>query len=174
MEWLAQILGILVAVICIVGAQMKHKWQMLLFSTAANLINGLSFFFLGGAWTAAVLCWAAVFQTLLFAYKAYKDKPITIAEKIIFLIIFTAVGVINIKSPLDVLPALGGVLFVLGTFCKKEQHMRLVSVVSSSVWIAYDIAIMTTAIFAQILSLMSNIIALYRYRDKSKSKGDKV
>ena len=92
---IAQVLGVVVAVICIVSAQMKHKWQMMLFSASANLLNGLSFFFLGGAWTAAVLCWVAVIQTLLFAYKAYVDKPITVFEKLVFLGAILAIGIIN-------------------------------------------------------------------------------
>ncbi len=165
---IAQVLGVVVAVICIVSAQMKHKWQMMLFSASANLLNGLSFFFLGGAWTAAVLCWVAVVQTLLFAYKAYVDKPITVFEKLVFLGAFLAIGIINYNTFKDALPCLGGVLFVLGTFCKKEQKIRTVNVFSNSVWIVYDIIVGSTAIIAQVLSLVSNLVALYRYRSKEK------
>lgn len=174
----AQVLGVLVAVICIVSAQFKHKWQMLLGSMLANLLNGLSFFFLGGALSAAILCWIAVFQTILFSYKAYHDKPITVFEKIIFLVAFAAVGIFNTKTFIDVLPAIGGILFVLGTFCKKEQHMRMVNVASNCVWISYEIIVVSTAIIAQVLSLSSNLIALYRYRKKpqktTESEGEKT
>lgn len=169
MYWFAQSIGVLVAVCCIVGTQMKHKWQMLLFSTAANLLNGISFFFLGGALPAALLCWVAVFQTLLFSYQAYRNIPINIVEKLIFLAIYLAVGIWKIETYIDILPCMGSVLFVLGTFCKKEQHMRCVYVVSNSVWIAYDIVIMSTAIISQVLSLSSNLIAIYRYRNRSES-----
>lgn len=164
----AQALGVIVAVLCILAAQLKHKWQMLLVSMTANLLNGLSFFFLGGTLSAAVLCWMAVVQTSLFAYKAYVGKDITVWEKLIFLTIVIAVGIIDIKQVWDVLPCIGGVLFVIGTLCKKEQHMRAVNVANNIAWIIYDVIVGSTAIITQVLSLISNIVALYRYRSKGK------
>ena len=171
MKLTADILGYLVTVLCIVSVQMKKKWQMLIISSVANFVSALSFIFLAGSITSAVsVCFVAVLQTAITSYHSYHGKETSKTEKIIFLIMYLLCGIINFKTPLDIMPMICSIIFMTGIFQKDEQKIRIFGVANSSLWIVYDVIVKSTAVYSHIFTITSLLIALYRYRKKGEVK----
>ncbi len=160
-----QTIGIVVTVVCIFSAQLKKKWQMLLVSLAANALQSLAYFLIEGGFTSAMmLCFVAVLQCSVTLVHVLQEKKPPLYERILFLILFLAVGILQYRSMLDLFPILGSLCFMLGTFSREPQHVRMFGVANCLTWMIYNGITLNTAIFTQIFSLISNLIALYRYR----------
>ncbi len=166
MDIFAQILGIAVTICCLISVQMKKKWQMMFFSALANLLSGLNFLIFTGAVSAMYLNFLSVIITSINCYKAKFDKGTHIAEKIIFLILYLAVGFLGYKKPIDLLPIFAAVLFMTGVFCKKEQNIRWFNVGNNVVFIIYCLITRSTNLYSQIFSLIWVLFAIYRYRER--------
>lgn len=171
MQIAAQILGIVASIIAIISFQMRKKWQMLAVGMVANLLSMVVFLMLNGITTAVTVNLIAVLQCGINAYLSYKGKEASVIQKIIFTILFLLSGFLEYTVLLDLLPILASILFMCSAFQKKEQKVRIWSAFNVVVWIIYDIIVGTTAVFGQMVSLVSILIGLYRYRgDTSKRK----
>ena len=160
-----QIIGIVVTVVCILSAQLKKKWQMLIVSLTANALQSLAYLLIEGGFTSAmVLCFVAVLQCFVTLVHVLHEKKPPLYEKIVFLILFPAAGLLTYTTPLDLFSIAGAVFFMLGTFQREPQHVRMFGVANCLTWMVYNAITLNTAIFTQIFSLFSTRIALYRYR----------
>lgn len=166
MELLAQILGIVVAALCIVAMQVKHKWQMMLISATANLLAGINFLLFVGFSSAFMVSMVAVVQTLTDMFKTLKGKQTKLAEKIIYLVLYLIFSIIGIKNAADWLIVLASLTFCLAVFCKKEQSVRWFMLVNAGVNVTYNLLMQSTNLYSQIISFISIVIALIRYRKK--------
>lgn len=166
MEVIAQILGYIITFICIFNSQLKKKWQMLVSSLIANFLNIPMFFILNGVTSAVAISVVACAQCGINAVLDYHGKQPSLRQKIIFTILYFVGGMLQYKTALDLFPVAGSMLFMCGGFQKNAQRMRVFGMLNALVWIIYDCIIGTTAVFAQLFSLISVIIALYRYREK--------
>lgn len=164
MELLAQIIGIVVTVMCIVSYQLKRKWQMLFVSFVANFLNVIMFFILNGITSAVMVSLIATAQCSVNAFLAYKEREPSLAQKIIFMILYVVSGTLQYKVLLDILPILASLLFMISVFQKTERKLRVFCAANTVIWIIYDCIVGTTAVFAQIFSLISILVALFRYR----------
>ena len=164
MELLAQIIGIVVTVMCIVSYQLKRKWQMLFVSFVANFLNVIMFFILNGITSAVMVSLIATAQCGVNAFLAYKEREPSLAQKIIFMILYVVSGTLQYKVLLDILPILASLLFMISVFQKTERKLRVFCAANAVIWIIYDCIVGTTAVFAQIFSLISILLALFRYR----------
>lgn len=166
MEIIAQILGIIVTLLCIFLTQLKRKWQILLVSFIANFLNIVMFFLLNGITSAVMVSVTATLQCAINGYLSYKNKESSVLQKIIFMFLYIISGALQFNVFLDILPIIASLLFMLAVFQKTEQKMRLFYAGNAVLWIVYDAIIGTTAVFAQIFSLISICIALFRYRKR--------
>ena len=165
MKLIADIFGILVFVLCLIGCQMKKKQHMMLISAAANFISGMSFLFLSQRISSAVMLnFTGTTQCLLSSFHAHRDEEITKKEKIVFLLLYCICGMTVFKEPLDLLPIAGSFIFMISAFQKSEQRIRCYMLANVIIWIIYDIIVGSTAVFSQIFSLISLLIALYRFK----------
>lgn len=168
MELVAQILGYIITFICIFNTQLKKKWQMLVGSLIANFLNIPMFFILNGVTSAVTISVVAVAQCGINAVLDYHGKQPSVRQKIIFTILYFVGGMLQFKTALDLFPVVGSMLFMCGGFQKNAQRMRVFGLLNALVWVVYDCIIGTTAVYAQIFSLISVIVALYRYRAKQQ------
>ncbi|MBQ8868374.1 MAG: YgjV family protein [Oscillospiraceae bacterium] len=168
MEIVAQIIGIVVTILCIVSTQLKRKWQMLFISFVANFLNVIMFFLLNGVTSAVMVSLTASAQCAVNCFLAYKNKEPSTIQRIIFTVLYVVSGVLQYSVFLDILPILASLLFMVSVFQKTEQKLRIFCLANAVVWIVYDSIIGTTAVLGQIFSLVSILVALYRYR-KQKS-----
>ena len=175
---IGQILGIFVVLACIITPQFPKRWQILLGSALANLCSAFNLLLVGAGFGACLLCIVGSVHCAFNAFKAKKDLPSTLSEKIFFSILyFVGWGIgfmISLRhgsaSPLDLIPLVGTVFFVLCVFSHKEKNMRLFSLCNALIYMAYDIIIPNTAVIAQAFTVISICIALFRYKEKTEKK----
>lgn len=170
MQIAAQILGIVASIIAIISFQMRKKWQMLIVGMIANLLSMIVFLMLNGLTSAVTVNLIAVLQCGINAYLSYNGKVASLIQKIVFTVLFLVSGFLEYAVLLDLLPILASILFMTSTFQKNEQNIRIWSALNVSVWVIYDVIVGTTAVFGQIFSLVSILIALYRYREKPSNE----
>ncbi len=169
--YIAQFLGILVTLGVILTLQLKRKKQMLVVSVLVNAFSAANILLLDGLNSGVVVCSVAVFQLFLSIRHEYKNTEAGFAEKIIFLVLYAAGGLLGYKIPLDLLSTVAAVFYMLAVFQKKEQNIRLMLLVNLSLWTVYHSILGSTAVFAQIAGIISSLVALYRYRNTDKNRG---
>ena len=167
--YIAQFLGILVTVGVIATLQIKNKVPMQIVSIAVNALSAANILLLNGFNSGVIVCSVAVFQLIVSIFHETKHTDVSLAEKIIFLILYAAGGLLGVKSPIDLLSVFAALFYMLAVFQKKEQRIRLMLLANLSTWTVYYAIIGSTAIFAQIAGIISSLIALYRYRNSNKS-----
>lgn len=167
--YIGQAIGILVAIGAIINLQLKKKQHMYVLSLVVNFLSALNIFLLGQAGASgAVICLVANVQILFAIYHDKKHTDVTLAEKIIFFILYIAGGALGYKTPIDILSIVAAVFYMFAMFQKKEQNIRLFLLANMSSWTIYYVVIKSTAIFAQIAGIISSLIAMCRYRKKDK------
>ncbi len=170
--YIAQILGILVTLGVILNLQLKKKKHMLILSVFINVMSAVNILLLDGFNSGVTVCLVAVVQLFVSLWHEYKKTDVSLAEKLIFLVLYVMGGVLGYNNPLDILSIVAAVFYMLAVFQKKEQNIRLMLLVNLGTWTVYHSIIGSTAVFAQVAGLISSLIALYRYRNKDKAKKD--
>lgn len=170
--YIAQFLGVLVTLGVILTLQLKKKKQMLVVSVLVNVLTAVNILLLDGFNSGVVVCLVAVLQLLISIWHEYKKTESGNAEKIFFLVLYATGGLLGYKIPLDLLSTVAAMFYMLAVFQKKEQNIRLMLLVNLSLWTVYHGILGSTAVFAQIAGIISSLIALYRYRNTDKNKGE--
>ena len=175
-EILGQFFGILVMIGCIVNNQFPKRWQMLLGLAVINLFSSLNQLLVGSGLTAALLGFVAVIHCPINAYKSKKELPIHLWENIFFSILYLSAWVVGFivstknGTPLylDIMTLLATVCFLGSVFFPKERDIRLCTLTNSFIYFVYDTLNLNIAAVAKLFSVISAVIALYRYRNKGK------
>lgn len=174
---ISQILGVTVTVICLISPQLKKKWQMCCITVLANLLSAIGML-LVGALSATGCCAVAIAQALMRLWHLHKDTKISKPEICIFSVLYVVGGLLPYAvggtlskfGLLDVLPIVGALMLMVSIAQKREQPSRFFGLLNGIVYFIYDLLIWNTQIFAQLAGIISNALALIRYR---KSDGDK-
>lgn len=167
MQILIDVLGYLVTGISILCVQFKKKWQIVTGSFFANFIAVISLVLQKGITSAVMVNSVGALQSIVNAVLAYKGKNASKKLMAVFFVLFFTAGIIGYDEFIDVFPIIGSLLFMTGQFQPTEQRMRIVGIVSNLFWISYYTIIGSTIIYSQLFSLVSVVIALYRYRKKA-------
>ena len=171
-----QILGLVATAQCIIEPFFKKKWMMLVNEIFENLFMALNYLLIGSVGSAFFMCLVAVSQSFVSYLHVRRDTRVTMAEKVIFFILyvgcgffglFTAPGYvpgINFQNMLEMLPIIGAVLNMITVFVRDEQRTRKFLLSNALVWCVYTAVVMSTTFFAELFAAVSTIIALYKYR----------
>ena len=73
------------------------------------------------------------------------------------------------KNALELLPIIGALMLMLSVFAKGEQRTRLFLLLNGASWVVYTAIIGATTFFSCAASMISSIIALWKYH---KKRGD--
>lgn len=172
--YIAQGFGIFATLCCFIMPLFKKKWQMLLVTVAGNLFFILNLLLLGANEgnlfansTAMIVNGVSLVQVLLSYWHVQKDKPVTTTENIIFLLLYIGLGFIGFQRALDFLPIIGSVFNMLAVFQKDEQKTRFLVLCNASIFCAYYIIIGSTSLLAELMAVITTVIALVKYRKKS-------
>lgn len=173
---LGQVLGILVTVGCILASQFPKRWHMLLFSSLCNLLSGCNYFFVTGGRALSVVlsCLVATVHCFVAHLYARRDRSEPVWEKCIAGVLYVAAWAIGYRVPMDFFPLVGTVFFMLSSFAGREQRMRLFSLLNALTYVVYNAILLNSAIFAQIISATSILIALIRYGRRAKAEGKPI
>ena len=175
LEIIGQIFGILASIACIITAQLPQRWQILLGNVFVNILSALNLPMIGAGFAACGPCIVAVIHCGYNIYTDKKEIASGIGEKVFFSFLYLVAWGVGFgiscangtASALDFIPLVATAFFVLSVFMKKERLMRLCLLGNAGVYIIYDILIPNTAIIAHTFTVVSILIALYRYRKKT-------
>ena len=173
-EILGQICGIIIMILCVINTQFPKRWQMLLCSAVVNLFSSLNQLLVGSGLTACFLCAVATVHCSINSYKAKKEIPEKLWEKILFIALyFTAWGIgfsfsFQNGTPLylDLMTFAATIFFIGIVLLPKERDMRLCTLGNSVIYFTYDTINLNIAAVAKMFSIISVIVALIRYRNK--------
>lgn len=167
--FIGQALGLVATACCAVTPLMKKKWQMLVIVAAANLLFALNMLLIGQVSSAIYLYLVAIVQAVISYWHVQKDKPVTMAENVIFLILYVGCGAIGYKSALDLLPIVGAVFNMLATFQRDEQKTRVLILLNAICFFIFCLAVGSTSMFAELLGMITTTIAMVKYRKQKKA-----
>lgn len=176
---IGQILGIGSTVCTIILPFFKKKWQILTANILVNLLISLNFILIGKVGSAAFLCMVAIVQSIVSMLHDKKGTPISLVEKVLFLIlyvgfgffgIFTAPGFVpelNTQNLLELMPIVGALMLMFSVFSKSEQTMRKFLLANATIWTIYTAIVGSTAFFTDLFCMISTTSALIKYRRKA-------
>lgn len=171
----AQAFGVFATLCCFAMPLFKKKWQMLLVNVASNLFFILNLLLLGlhetgdlfANATAMIVNVVSLVQVLISYWHVKQNTPVTTPENIIFLFLYVGMGFIGFNRALDLLPIVASVFNMLAVFQKDEQKTRILILFNASIFCLYYIIIGSTSLLAELLAVITTVIALVKYR-KSK------
>ena len=172
---IAQAFGIFATLCCFAMPLFKRKWQMLLVNVAGNLFFILNLLFLGyyetgnlfANATAMIVNVVSLVQVLISYWHVKQGTPVTTAENIIFLLLYVGMGFIGFHRALDFLPIIASVFNMLAVFQKDEQKTRYLVLGNASIFCAYYIILGSTSLLAELMAVITTVIALIKYRKKA-------
>ena len=171
---IAQAFGIFATLCCFAMPLFKKKWQMLMINIGGNLFFILNLLLLGlhegdlfANATAMIVNVVSLVQVLISYWHVKKETPVTMAENIIFLLLYVGMGFIGFQRALDFLPIIASVFNMLAVFQKDEQKTRYLVLCNASIFCAYYIILGSTSMLAELLAVITTVIGLVKYRKKS-------
>ena len=167
--YIGQALGLAATVCCFLTPLFKKKWQMLVITAAANLLFALNLLLIGQVSSAIIIYIVAILQSIVSYWHVQKEKKVSLAENILFLILYVGCGFIGFKSALDLLPIVGAVFNMLATFQRDEQKTRLLILLNALCFFIFCAAVGSTSMFAELLAMITTIIAMIRYRKQKNA-----
>ena len=171
---IAQAFGIFATLCCFAMPLFKKKWQMLMINIGGNLFFILNLLLLGlhegdlfANATAMIVNVVSLVQVLISYWHVKKETPVTMAENIVFLLLYVGMGFIGFQRALDFLPIIASVFNMLAVFQKDEQKTRYLVLCNASIFCAYYIILGSTSMLAELLAVVTTVIGLVKYRKKS-------
>ena len=176
---LGQIFGILSTVCTIILPFFKKKWQILSLNIAVNLLIAANMLLIGQFGSAAFLCMVAVVQSIVSMLHDKKGTPVSLWEKLLFMVRYVGLGVVGIVTApgfvpalnwanvLELMPIAGALMLMFSVFAKDEQTLRKFLLANALIWTVYTAIIGSTVFFTDFASAGSTASALYKYRNRT-------
>ena len=117
--------------------------------------------------SAMIVNWVSLVQVLISYWHVKKGSPVTTVENIIFLLLYVGMGFIGFHRALDFLPIIASVFNMLAVFQKDEQKTRYLVLCNASIFCAYYIILGSTSLLAELMAVITTVIALIKYRKKA-------
>ena len=137
--YFAQVLGIIVTVLCIINPFFKKRWQMLINIAFMNILMAINFLILNKftIGSAIILNLVAIAQAVINYLHTQKNKTAPLWEQIIFSILYIGGGFWGLLNAtgyapfaniwltlLELLPIIGALFNMLSVFAANTQSMR--------------------------------------------------
>ncbi len=169
-----QAFGVLSIITGVISMQLKKRWQILLALAFLNLFLVFNQLFLGMSYSSIIGCGLAAVHCPVNAYKVKKGIPASRAENVIWsALYFLSWGVglyisarMGMASRMDILPFFGVLTFVLSVYVPKERDVRIFTLLNALVYLVYNALNFNIAAVSQVLTIVSVVVALIRYREK--------
>ena len=176
---IGQAMGLASTVCTIILPFFKKKWQILALNIAVNLLLTLNFLLIGQFGSAMFLCLVAVVQSGISIVHNVKNTKVSLAETILFTILYVGFGVfgiltapgfvpeLNFTNLLEILPIIGALMLMISVFAPDEQTTRKFLLANALIWTIYTAIVGSTAFFTDLVAAISTASALWKYRKKS-------
>ncbi len=179
MNLVGQILSIIAMAIAILSYQAKKQKTFTSIQLVSTTLFAVSFLLLG-ATTGALLNFIAAVRALIYVnkQKLHADRPIWLAGFTVlyigaYIMTFTVFGkpLTAINFIVEILPVIGMVASHLALYINSDRAVRRFSLVSSPVWLVYNIvSVSVGAIICESISIVSIIIGMFRHDIDKKPK----
>lgn len=168
---LIQSIGFLAMAIGILSFQRKRRAAIIGFQMTASTLWSIQFLLLGGfsGTIQNVLCIARGFVLVQKGKRKWADSYYTLAA---IILCFAASGFITvgIEGIWALLPIGASIASSIALFMDKEEILRKLSLIVSPLWLVYNVHTGSIAgIFAETFTIISILVALYRFREKKAS-----
>ena len=174
---IAQIFGLLQSTCCIIGPYFKYRWQMLVNSMVSVTFLVINLILLSIAVPdspvnlSSIIINSVALVVLSFSlWHVRKGTKAPIAEKVIFFVVFVALGFIGFEDAIDIFPIFGAVAFMLASFQHDEQKTRVLYLFNTFSWFTYHCLCLNSAAIGQAVAFTMYVIALCKYRKKGNLK----
>ena len=173
MEFLAQVVGLFAVALFLLSYQQKTRKNIIILNAASRVLYIVQYIMLG-AFSGAAL---DVIGTLASVLAHKKDKGFVKkhlkAVVILVNLAIVGVGLCLYENIFSLLPIFG-VLFHTGAFwISDEKTVRRLSLIGSPFWLAYNlISKAYGSSIGDILSMVSIVIAMFRYDFRKKEKSE--
>lgn len=160
-----QLIGFAAVVIAFLVFQSNKRPRMLLLQSSAGILWVVHFFLLG-AFTGSALNLINASRNIAY-YKAGKNRSLYIPLSFAALIVTAAV--FTWQGPHSLLPMTGALIGTVAFWQTKTHYIRLITVLSPSLWLIYSIKVGSyAAMTAEILMISSIALGIYRFDIKPK------
>lgn len=168
--YIAQVFGVLGIIFSVLSMQMKTKKNIMLMFLGLNTASALNFFFLE-SYSGCYVCLFGILETVINFIFDKKNKKVPLYVIGLYIVVNIILGLSTYNSLLDIIPIACAILYCFSVSAKKEQNVRNLMFGNQALWLVYDIKVKAYMFScSNILTLVSYIIASYKYRNKSFKK----
>lgn len=173
----SQIIGFAAVALYLLSFQLKKRGQIVWATCLSNVLYVLQYVLLG-AFSGAILDGLSAISSFFAAKKntpKFKKHSKWIAITTFALIVFFGVLMAVIQRDfIELLPIAGSLLQTGGLWAEDEQKIRKFGLACAPFWLAYNyISRAYGAAFGSVLTMISSIVGLVRYRKVKKQFGSK-
>ena len=158
---LAYIIGIFTTIFAIASMQFKDMKFVLLFQLICNSLLTMQYVLEGRVSVSGVVVLAVV-QTIVRFFFDKKGKPFPVWLTCVFIVLFTVVSVVMMKSPYDLITCVAVWFFAICIVQKRSSIARLCSFTNTTLWLIYDILQAPSAVFTHAVILVFVAVGIIR------------
>jgi uncharacterized membrane protein YoaK (UPF0700 family) len=167
---IAQIIGLVILLITVVGIQYKTKEKILLSQIIANTLVAIQYFLLD-AITGGVIAIINILRTIAFYYYKRKNKKPSVVLLSIIIIIAITAGVLTWQNIYSTIPIIATIIFAFGLWQDNTKKLRICAVSANTIWTIYNISVMAyTGALYEFLQGVSGIISIARHEKGPKGE----
>jgi hypothetical protein len=164
----AQIIGVIATLTFIISVQCKKKHHILMFVMANAALAALSFVLLG-AWSGMMTNLLSLVPTIFAYHLDRKAKKSHTLMAVPFLALVLAGWSFTYSNAFDFLALFGTSVYVISLFQSEGNSIRQLLIANQIAWTTYNvISKLYSGAFFGVCFLISDIIALYRFRKGKK------
>lgn len=162
--YIAQSFGIVAMILSAIMPLPKKKWKMLAICFFVNIFVILNYLLLDGITSGVVLNTIGNIQIIVSLIHIKTNTKATTIENIVFFIAYVACGLFSYAGPIDLIPIVAVIFFMLAVFAKDMKTTRFLNIGNALSWIIYSLLVGATAFLSPTLALVSNIVGLVKDR----------
>jgi heme/copper-type cytochrome/quinol oxidase subunit 4 len=161
MEYLAYILGIFTTVFAVASMQFKDMKYVLVCQLICNSILTAQYVIEDRVSVSGVVI-LAVIQTIVRFFFDMKHKPFPVWLTCVFIVGFTVVSIVMMKSPYDLITCAAVWFYAICVVQKRSSVARICSTVNTVLWLIYDILCAPSAVVTHAVILVFIIAGIIR------------
>ena len=168
---IAQIIGFVAMGFGIYSYQLRMRINILIFQSLSNLFWILQYFLLGTL-SAVIALALGILRNVVYMLRGRVRFADSVAVPVIFSALFAVMAFFTFGNIFDLLPAFAMIAASLAFFCKKEQHIRFISLFVAASWLTFGISAGSIAsMIADSLTFISILTSVIRYHKQRKNNG---
>ena len=159
---IAQIIGLIIVVLSIIGFQQKNGERFLFYQIIINILYVIQYILLE-AFTGAVICTISIIRCIVFWKYKKENKKTPIEFLILFIILSIISSIITSTNIFDYILTIGTIVFTYALWQDNMRIMRLGSIVSVTTYIIYNLIFKAyAALILDGIDLFNLTIAIYK------------